>query len=99
MARPRKGPPTTTRRCPTLRLGDLGGNGSEGGRRPAARPDSPRGDEDAWTVVVKEEPVSQATLDLPTQVLPVEMEPANIAVPTQVEAPKPAEDEFFDDMD
>ena len=67
---------------------------------PAARPDSPRGDEDAWTVVVKEEPVSQATLDLPTQVLPVEMEPANIAVPTQVEAPKPAEDdEFFDDMD
>ena len=55
----------------------------------AARPDSPRGDEDAWTVVVKEEPVSQVTMDLPTQVLPVEMEPANIAVPTQVEAPKP----------
>ena len=66
----------------------------------AARPDSTRGDEDAWTVVVKEEPVSQVTMDLPTQVLPVEMEPANIAVPTQVEAPKPAEDdEFFDDMD
>ena len=51
-------------------------------------------------MVVKEEPVSQVTMDLPTQVLPVEMEPANIAVPTQVEAPKPAEDdEFFDDMD
>jgi hypothetical protein len=39
-------------------------------------------------------------MDTQTQVIPEEEEPANMAVPTQLEAPKPAEnDEFFDDME
>jgi hypothetical protein len=53
-------------------------------------------------VVIKEEPVTQqVVMDAPTQVIPEEEEPANMAVPTQLEAPlQPAEDdEFFDDME
>jgi hypothetical protein len=52
-------------------------------------------------VVIKEEPVTQqVVMDAPTQVIPEEEEPANMAVPTQLEAPKPTEnDEFFDDME
>ena len=51
-------------------------------------------------MVIKEEPVTQqVVMDAPTQVIPEEEEPANMAVPTQLEAPKPADDEFFDDME
>jgi hypothetical protein len=41
-------------------------------------------------VVIKEEPVTQqVVMDSPTQVIPEEEEPANMAVPTQLEAPSP----------
>jgi hypothetical protein len=51
-------------------------------------------------VVIKEEPVTQqVVMDSPTQVIPEEEEPANMAVPTQLEAPAAEDDEFFDDME
>ena len=80
---------------------DGGAAPAETASAPPQRTEPPRGDEDAWTVVIKEEPVTQqVVMDAPTQVIPEEEEPANMAVPTQLEAPKPADDdEFFDDME
>jgi len=80
---------------------DGGAAPAETASAPPQRTEPPRGDEDAWTVVIKEEPVTQqVVMDAPTQVIPEEEEPANMAVPTQLEAPKPKDDdEFFDDME